>query len=236
MSQTSQFLFFFILLCGYGRYTQKNGQSMTTCAKWHEKVAICVMSSRDTKIKRTWLESCPGLLAKQYEKNPSYRHTRVYDNMVPWDLRALGTKRVEIQKIWYQKVVEGQISTVKWKCRHLEREPFITSKGKLLESTFFSCCLLCGARWFVSVLRPRVWSFKWKPLRLKYFVAVSLYAVALYIVALCLNSVVEILKCQRSFKWKPLCNYFSYDTLQYALRIEMNSTEHYFPVLLNFTF
>ena len=163
-------------------------------------------------------------------------HTRVYNNMVPWDLRALGTKRVEIQKIWYQKVVEGQISTVKWKCRHLEREPFITSKGKLLESTFFSCCLLCGARWFVSVLRPRVWSFKWKPLRLKYFVAVSLYAVALYIVALCLNSVVEILKCQRSFKWKPLCNYFSYDTLQYALRIEMNSTEHYFPVLLNFTF
>ena len=34
----------------------------------------------------------------------------------------------------------------------------------------------------------------------KYFVAVSLYAVALHIVALCLNSVVEILKCQRSFK------------------------------------
>lgn len=38
--------------------------------------------------------------------------------------------------------------------------------------------------------------------------AVSLYAVALYIVALCLNSAVEILKCQRSFKWKPLCKYF----------------------------
>ena len=34
----------------------------------------------------------------------------------------------------------------------------------------------------------------------KYFVAVLLYAVALYIVALCLNSVAEILKCQRSFK------------------------------------
>ena len=71
------------------------------------------MSSRDTKIKRTLLESCLGLLAKQYEKNPSYGHTRVYDNMVPWGLRALGTKRVEIQKIWYQKVVEGQISSVK---------------------------------------------------------------------------------------------------------------------------
>ena len=54
------------------------------------------MSSRDTKIKRTLLESGLGnglgLLAKEYEKNPSYGHTRVHDNMVPWALRALGTK------------------------------------------------------------------------------------------------------------------------------------------------
>ena len=28
----------------------------------------------------------------EYEKNPSYGHTRVHDNMVPWALRALGTK------------------------------------------------------------------------------------------------------------------------------------------------
>lgn len=61
------------------------------------------MSSRETKIKRTLLESCLGLVAKQYEKNPIYGDTPVYDNMVPWDLRALGTKRVEIQKIWHQK-------------------------------------------------------------------------------------------------------------------------------------
>jgi len=72
---------------------------MTTCAKWHEKVAICVMSSRDTKIKRTLLESCLGLLAKQYEKNPSYGHTPVYDNMVPWDLRALGTKTYHVRHV-----------------------------------------------------------------------------------------------------------------------------------------
>ena len=51
------------------------------------------MSPRDTKIKRTLLESGLGLLAKEYEKNPSYGHTRVHDNMVPWALRALGTKR-----------------------------------------------------------------------------------------------------------------------------------------------
>ena len=57
-----------------------------------QKVAIYVMSSRDTKIKRTLLESGLGLLAKEYEKNPSYGHTRVHDNMVPWALRALGTK------------------------------------------------------------------------------------------------------------------------------------------------
>ena len=50
------------------------------------------MSSRDTKIKRTLLESGLGLLVKEYEKNPSYGHTRVHDNMVPWALRALGTK------------------------------------------------------------------------------------------------------------------------------------------------
>ena len=52
------------------------------------------MSSRDRKIKRTLLESGLGLLAKEYEKNPSYGHTRVHDNMVPWALRALGTKMV----------------------------------------------------------------------------------------------------------------------------------------------
>ena len=50
------------------------------------------MSSRDTKIKRTLLESGLGLLVKEYEKHPSYGHTRVHDNMVPWALRALGTK------------------------------------------------------------------------------------------------------------------------------------------------
>ena len=57
-----------------------------------QKVAIYVMSSRDTKIKRTLLESGLGLLAKEYEKNPSYGHKSVHDNMVPWALRALGTK------------------------------------------------------------------------------------------------------------------------------------------------
>ena len=50
------------------------------------------MSSRDTKLKRTLLESGLGLLAKEYEKNSSYGHTRVHDNIVPWALRALGTK------------------------------------------------------------------------------------------------------------------------------------------------
>ena len=41
-------------------------------------VASChyVMSSRDTKIKRTLLESGLGLLAEEHEKNPSYGHTR----------------------------------------------------------------------------------------------------------------------------------------------------------------
>ena len=57
-------------------------------------VAIYVMSSRDTKIKRTLLESGLGLLAKEYEKNPSYGHTRVHDNMVSRALRALGTKTI----------------------------------------------------------------------------------------------------------------------------------------------
>ena len=41
------------------------------------KIAIYVMSSRDTKIKRTLLLSGLGLLAKEYEKNPSYGHTRI---------------------------------------------------------------------------------------------------------------------------------------------------------------
>ena len=50
------------------------------------------MSSRDTKIKRTLLESGLGLLVKEYEENPSYGHTLEHDNMVPWALRALGTK------------------------------------------------------------------------------------------------------------------------------------------------
>ena len=49
------------------------------------------MSSRDKKIKRTLLESGLGLLAKEYEKNSSYGHTRMQDNMVPSVLRALGT-------------------------------------------------------------------------------------------------------------------------------------------------
>ena len=49
-------------------------------------------SSRDTKIKRTLLENGLGLLVKEYEKNPSYGHTRVHNNMMPWALRALGTK------------------------------------------------------------------------------------------------------------------------------------------------
>ena len=57
-------------------------------------VAIYVMSSRDAKIKRTLLESGLVLLAKEYEKNPSYGHTRVHDNMVPRALRALGTKTI----------------------------------------------------------------------------------------------------------------------------------------------
>ena len=50
------------------------------------------MSSWDTKITRTLLESGLGLLAKKYEKNPRYGRTRTHDNMVPWALRALGTK------------------------------------------------------------------------------------------------------------------------------------------------
>ena len=53
------------------------------------------MSSRDTKITRTLLESGLGLLAKKYEKNPSYGRTRTHDDMVPWALRALRTKMVE---------------------------------------------------------------------------------------------------------------------------------------------
>ena len=54
-----------------------------------QKVAIYVMSL--SKIKRTLLESGLGLLAKEYEKN--HGHTLVHDNMVPWALRALGTKK-----------------------------------------------------------------------------------------------------------------------------------------------
>ena len=41
------------------------------------------MSSRDTKIKRTQLESGLELLAKEYERNTSYGHTYMHDNMVP---------------------------------------------------------------------------------------------------------------------------------------------------------
>ena len=33
-----------------------------------------------------------GLLAKEYEKNPSYGHTRIRNSMVHSALRALGTK------------------------------------------------------------------------------------------------------------------------------------------------
>ena len=38
------------------------------------------------------IESGLRLLAKEYEKNPSYGHTCMHDNMVPLALRALGTK------------------------------------------------------------------------------------------------------------------------------------------------
>ena len=34
-------------------------------------------------------------LAKEYEGNPIYGHTRVHDNMVPRAIRALGTKSFE---------------------------------------------------------------------------------------------------------------------------------------------
>ena len=55
------------------------------------KVPIYVLSSRDTKIKRTLLESGLELLAKKCEENPSYGHTRRHDNMLPSALQALGT-------------------------------------------------------------------------------------------------------------------------------------------------
>ena len=51
------------------------------------------MSSRDNKIKQTLLESGLELLAREYKKNLSNGHMRVHDNMVPWALRALGTKK-----------------------------------------------------------------------------------------------------------------------------------------------
>ena len=51
------------------------------------------MSSRDTKIKRTLLESGLGLLVK-YTRKTRITDTRVHDNMVPWALRALGTKTI----------------------------------------------------------------------------------------------------------------------------------------------
>ena len=41
-------------------------------------MAIYVGCPRDTKIKRTLLESGLGLLTKEYEKNPSYRRTIKY--------------------------------------------------------------------------------------------------------------------------------------------------------------
>ena len=53
---------------------QTRNVSMHIERSW-QKVAIYVMCSRDTKIKRTLLESCLGLLTKEYEKNPSYRRT-----------------------------------------------------------------------------------------------------------------------------------------------------------------
>ena len=34
-------------------------------------------------------------LAKEYEKNQSYGHTCVHDNMVAWAIRALGSKGFE---------------------------------------------------------------------------------------------------------------------------------------------
>ena len=67
------------------------------------------MSSRDTKIKRTLLESGLGLLVKEYEKNPSYGHTRVHDNMVPWALRALGTKMQSQRYESSQRLVKNYI-------------------------------------------------------------------------------------------------------------------------------
>ena len=59
------------------------------------------MSSRDTKIKRRLLESGLGMLAKEYEKNPSYGHTCMHDNIVPSALRAAGTKTQYIGKFPY---------------------------------------------------------------------------------------------------------------------------------------
>ena len=66
------------------------------------------MSSRDTKVKRTLLESGLGLLAKEYGKNPSYGHTGM-QGMVPWALRALSNSNwTEWSTI--QRVIERVIS------------------------------------------------------------------------------------------------------------------------------
>ena len=65
------------------------------------------MPFRDAKIKQTLLENGLGLLGKEYEKNPSNGNTRVHDNMVPWALRALGTKTKE----WVTELSPGTQKT-----------------------------------------------------------------------------------------------------------------------------
>ena len=65
------------------------------------------MSFRDAKIKQTLLENGLGLLGKKYEKSPSNGNTRVHDNMVPWALRALGTKTKE----WVTELSPGTQKT-----------------------------------------------------------------------------------------------------------------------------
>ena len=67
-------------------------------------------SSRDTKITRKLLESGPGLLAKKYEKNPSYGRTGTHDDMVPW--LALGTKMNSDQYINSKiKILQKRLSS-----------------------------------------------------------------------------------------------------------------------------
>ena len=62
-------------------------RNVSTWSDRSKKLPSTTCFFRDTKIKRTLLESGPGFLAKEHKKNPSHGHT-----MVPWALRALGTK------------------------------------------------------------------------------------------------------------------------------------------------